>query len=257
MIVSRIICGEKYARDKEWIKTVAEFARGVFFHGLIFRKLLMWCRDVTSLVRTSMTSEKGQHEQEQEEGIILPALVTEVETREFYKDKTELELIQGINYRMMHLLFAMVDTTVLTFNHVIYDIIGHKKDIYTKKLREEIREMGKKYRGIWMREVLGELRLLDSFLKESQRMHPLGYTLGNRKVVRKEGVSFRIGAARGEKGAVDEGEEEKEIFIKRGERMDPDNWDKLKVFKGFRYADNAVPITMPSEKFISFGFGIS
>jgi hypothetical protein len=275
MIVSRVICGEKYTRDKAWVKTVAEFARGVFFHGIILRRFPRWCwnwvapwlsttggvkkihkmltADVTALVHgTPMVSEKG--ERKNEEGIILPALVAEVQARGFYKDKSEAELVHGVNYRVMRLLFAMVDTTAMTFNHVLYDIIGHDKNVYAKRLREEIRETRKKHGGAWTREALGELRLLDSFLKESQRLHPLGYTLGSRKVVEREGVRVR---ARGEK-------EENEIFVKRGERiemcvwavhMDEENYDEPKLFKGFRHAEDAVPSAMPSERFMSFGFG--
>ncbi|KAM3083722.1 hypothetical protein ACMFMG_002168 [Clarireedia jacksonii] len=272
MIVSRALCGEKYARDKLWVQNIAEFARGVFFHGLILRKLPMWCWNWVAPYMSTMSRVKkidqmliadvtalarGTNEKDMEEGIVLPAIVSEVRTRGFYKNKSEAEFIKGVNYRVMRLLFAMVDTTALTFNHVLYDIIGHEKSVYAARLREEIRETRKKFGGAWTREALGELRLLDSFLKESQRMHPLGYTLGSRKVVRKEGMRIRLGAIEG-------GEEEKEIFIQQGERvegsawavhMDPENWDEPKVFKGFRHAEDAVPSSMPSEKFLSFGFG--
>ncbi|PQE33517.1 ent-kaurene oxidase protein [Rutstroemia sp. NJR-2017a WRK4] len=271
MIVSRVICGEKYARDPTWIKTVAEFARGVFFHGIVLRKFprrywgwiapwlstmgrvkkidRMLTADVTARVRG------GAGEKSEDDGTILPALITEVQARGFYKDKSEAEMVQGVNFQVMRLLFAMVDTTAMTFNHVLYDILGHDKNVYAKRLREEIRETRKRHGGVWTREALGELRLLDSFLKESQRMHPLAYTLGSRKVVRGEGVRVRVG--KGE-------EQEKEIHIKKGERiemcvwavhMDPENWDEPKVFKGFRHAESAVPSAMPSEKFMSFGFG--
>lgn len=93
----------------------------------------------------------------------------------------------------------------------------------------------------------------NSFIKESQRLHSVGLTLGARKVVQPGGIKFSNGD-----------------FVPEGHTVthplyavhrDPDNYENPDTFDGFRFArgQNEEPkaISGPqiSEKFLAFGTG--
>ena len=59
-----------------------------------------------------------------------------------------------------------------TFTHAIYNLAAHPE--YTQPLREEIE--GIVATDGWTKASVMKMRKLDSFLKESMRMHPLGYS---------------------------------------------------------------------------------
>ncbi|KAF7881587.1 uncharacterized protein EAF02_006275 [Botrytis sinoallii] len=253
-IVSRILCGEKYSSDAVWVHNVATFARGIFFPGCLLRRLPRWSHgfvapwmkttkqvaviermvteDVRGLVRGDVTGE------DYERGVILPMFGGGCEGEEGF----------------CRFFLRRWNTTTLTFTHVLYDIIGHKKELYVEPMRREIRDASKKFGGVWNRESIGELRSLDAFMRESQRLHPLGYTLGSRKVAKKEGLDF---ISKGEDG-------EKVIHIPYGERIeglawaihqDAEHYEDADVFKGFRTRDETIAGSNPSERFMIFGYG--
>ncbi|CCD51891.1 similar to cytochrome P450 [Botrytis cinerea T4] len=269
-IVSRILCGEKYSGDAVWVDNVATFARGIFFSGLLLRRLPRWShgvvapwmkttkqvrviermitQDVRGLIRGDVTGA------EYERGVVLPMLVEDVRGKKAFEGKGEEELLWGVNNRICRFFFATVDTTTLTFTHVLYDVVGHEKELYVEPMRREIRDVWKKFEGVWNRESLGELKSLDAFMRESQRLHPLGYTLGSRKVAKREGLDF---VAKGEDG-------ERVIHIPYGERIegmawaihqDAEHYEDADVFKGFRTRDETIAGSNPSERFMSFGYG--
>ncbi|KAJ8069173.1 hypothetical protein OCU04_002845 [Sclerotinia nivalis] len=269
-IVSRILCGEKYSGDGAWVDNVATFARGIFFSGMLLRRLPRWSHrfmapwmgtsrqvaviergvtgDVLALVRGDV---KGE---DYERGVVLPMLVEDVRGKKKFEGKGDREVVWGVNNRICRFFFATVDTTTLTFTHVLYDVIGHRKELYVEPMRKEIRDVWKKFGGVWNRESLGELKSLDAFMRESQRLHPLGYTLGSRKVARREGLDF---VSKGEDG-------EKIIHIPFGERIEGLAWaihqddihyDNPEVFNGFRTRDESIAGSNPSERFMSFGYG--
>lgn len=269
-IVSRILCGEKYSSDKVWVDNVATFARGVFFSGMLLRRLPRWshkwvapwmgtkrqvgvikemvAEDVWGLIRGDIRAE------DYEKGVILPMLVEDVREKKRFEGKGEAEVGWGVENRICRFFFATVDTTTLTFAHVLYDVIGHRKELFVEPMRREIRDTYKKFGGVWNRESLGELKSLDAFMRESQRLHPLGYTLGSRKVARREGLDF---ISKGVDG-------EEVIHIPYGERVeglawaihqDGEHYEDPEVFRGFRTRDESIAGSSPSERFMSFGYG--
>jgi len=102
---------------------------------------------------------------------------------------------------------------------------------------------------------LAELNLLDSFIKESQRLHPIGLGLGGRKVMTPGG--YTLSASPSHPGS-------KPIHIPQGENLlypcigihtDPDIYPDPETFQGFRFAQDAVASGHPTEHFMSFGSG--
>jgi cytochrome P450 len=72
--------------------------------------------------------------------------------------------------------FAAIHTTSMTTSQAIYDLASHPQ--YIPELRAEIIEVSAEEPDGKLRKTsMPKLRKLDSFIKESQRMHPLG--MGN------------------------------------------------------------------------------
>lgn len=66
---------------------------------------------------------------------------------------------------------ASIHTSTATLTHLLYDIVAHSE--YIPGLVEEITEALKED-GRWTKQNLAKLRKLDSFMKESQRLNPIG-----------------------------------------------------------------------------------
>ena len=64
---------------------------------------------------------------------------------------------------------AAIHTSQMNAVHVLYDLAAHSEDI--EKIREEIREVTREDGG-WQKISYAKLRMLDSFMKESQRFNP-------------------------------------------------------------------------------------
>ena len=84
-------------------------------------------------------------------------------------------------------------------------------------------------------------------------MHPIGISLGGRKVMAEGGYTFNPP----EPGA-------KPIYFPKGSTFstplsgvhdDEDFYHNANEFEGFRFAQDAVPSSQPSDKFMSFGHG--
>ncbi|QSZ37231.1 hypothetical protein DSL72_009325 [Monilinia vaccinii-corymbosi] len=269
-IVSRILCGEKYSSDRVWVENVATFARGVFFSGMLLRRLPRWSHGWVApwmptakqvgLMRKMVSEDvrglaRGDaRAADYERGVLLPMLVEDVRGKKRFEGMGEAAVRWGVENRMCRFFFATVETTTLTFTHVLYDVIGHRRELFVEPMRREIRDTYKKFAGVWNRESLGELKSLDAFMRESQRLHPLGYTLGSRKVAKKEGLDF---ISKGVDG-------EEVIHIPYGERIeglawaihqDREHYEDPEEFRGFRTRDESIAGSNPSERFMGFGYG--
>jgi cytochrome P450 len=66
---------------------------------------------------------------------------------------------------------ASIHTSMATLTHFLYDILAHPE--YIPELVEEIKG-SLKYDGRWTKQNLTKLKKLDSFMKESQRLNPIG-----------------------------------------------------------------------------------
>jgi cytochrome P450 len=82
--------------------------------------------------------------------------------------------------RILVLNFASVHTTTLTYTHAIYDLAVHTE--YHAELREEIENLIAE-EG-WKKSTVMKMRKLDSFLKESTRIHSLGQVGSSRRVLK-------------------------------------------------------------------------
>ncbi|KAL2023330.1 hypothetical protein VTK56DRAFT_3068 [Thermocarpiscus australiensis] len=76
--------------------------------------------------------------------------------------------------------FAAIHTTTLTTTNVFYNIAAYPE--YTQDLRDEVRQCLAENGGIYTSAALQAMKKLDSYLKETMRVHPLGSVSFQRKV---------------------------------------------------------------------------
>lgn len=135
----------------------------------------------------------------------------------------------------------------MTFTQVLFDLISHPESLYTNTIREEISSTLARHNGEWTQAALSELKHLDSFIHESQRLHPIGPALAARKCVSPAGHTFSNGD-----------------YVPFGSlvqlpvwpvQIDPSIYASPKEFQGFRFADDAHPESCPSDTFLAFGHG--
>ncbi|CCX34716.1 Similar to Ent-kaurene oxidase; acc. no. Q701P2 [Pyronema omphalodes CBS 100304] len=91
---------------------------------------------------------------------------------------------------LLQLSMASIHTTSMTVTKALYDLASRPE--YTKPLREEV-ETVLKEEGGFTQNGIRRLDLIDSFLKESQRLGPIGNMTMRRKVVGSKGFTFSNG----------------------------------------------------------------
>lgn len=93
---------------------------------------------------------------------------------------------ERIAKRIMPLNFASIHTTSLTAFEALIHILDAGPEII-RQLREEVHRIMQEEGGL-TRQGLNRMHRLDSAIRESQRLSPIGLTFAHRKVVAKEGV---------------------------------------------------------------------
>jgi len=86
---------------------------------------------------------------------------------------------EAIVERMFGLNFAAIHTSSMGVTQALFDLAANPE--YLKPLRDEVDEVTK--RDGWSKSAVDQMHKLDSFLKESQRLHPVGLLLMNRYVL--------------------------------------------------------------------------
>ena len=66
---------------------------------------------------------------------------------------------------------AATHTTSMALTHIVFDLVARPE--YMKRLRDEIRQVLDDDDGTFTESRLAKLELLDSFMKESQRLNPV------------------------------------------------------------------------------------
>jgi len=280
-IATRIFFGKKYSRDIKFTDMASKYASGVILMGVFFLRHLPRFllpiiapftptmgrvkflkekirEDVMSYLHNSIDGSmlaKEPKSTQAKDTQLLALMVEYVQKRPGYAGANDEKILSGVIGRTLNMLFAAIDTTTLTYTHVIYDLISHPKSEYVEPIMQQIHEVLAKHGGQWSAQALGELRLLDSFVKESQRLHPIVMVMGVRKVMPAEGYTFSP-------SPVDPGS--KPIHLHQGTQLyypawgvhtDPDIYPDPESFQGFRFAQDEVPSSQPNDKFMSFGCG--
>ncbi|KAL1838915.1 hypothetical protein VTK73DRAFT_4199 [Phialemonium thermophilum] len=71
----------------------------------------------------------------------------------------------------LQLSMAAIHTTTMTATHILYDLVAHPDVV--EDLRAEVRSVLRETGGVVTTHALFQMKLLDSVMRESQRMNPL------------------------------------------------------------------------------------
>ncbi|KAK0457764.1 cytochrome P450 [Desarmillaria tabescens] len=152
--------------------------------------------------------------------------------------------LQNLARRILTINFAAIHTTSLTFVHALYHLA--EKPAYLQPLREEIESVVAE-EG-WTYTAMKRMKRLDSFLKESQRLNPLGGLLMIRKALKpfsfSDGTTIPAGT-----------------FVSVATtpiHHDNKRYENALGFDGFRFSDktsNGTSMVTTSPWFLSFGHG--
>ncbi|KAJ6457419.1 cytochrome P450 [Mycena vitilis] len=125
--------------------------------------------------------------------------------------------------RVIFVNFAAIRTSTDTFAHLLFDLAADPS--YIQPLREEVEAVVNE-EG-WTKASIGKMHKIDSFLRESQRVHGIGTQSLGRKVVKPGGFKFSDGTT-----------------LPKGTYLhattwslhhDPDLYSDPQVFDGFRF----------------------
>jgi len=131
--------------------------------------------------------------------------------------------VDEITRRLLVVNFAAIHTSSLSMGHALYWLLARPK--YMIPLREEIEEtVG---RLGWTKDAIGQMPKLESFMKESMRMSPLGALSLSRKVLKpftfSNGVTLPVGT-----------------YVAahlHGTHRDGSTYEAPEEFDGFRFVD--------------------
>ena len=268
---------------------ISDFAQGIVFQAFLLRLLPLWLvyriapffnttkrvkkikayvrEDILALLRAPLP-QKGEVTQpkEGEELLLLPMLIDHSRRQESFQNYTEEEQIKSIMARLLGIAFATIDTTTITLTHVMQDMIGSPFAQYAGPIQEQARQVkAANGGGEWSVKSLSDLTKLDSFVKEVQRLRPLGYILAKRMVLPGAGAVFVSGAGPLDIPGYDGATSGPEIFVPQNHMVMMPTWgvhsddavyEDAETFKGFRFENDKIASSQPTDRFLSFGHGM-
>lgn len=273
-MVSRVFVGESFSKDDIWIQHLRDFIAAVSIQGVLLRRVPNFMKPLvtkifsagrraaglkdmlrdTVLENVKIANGSAIEQEASKDGLQLPLLIKFVQERPGYENASDEKLLSGVTSRMLAMFFATIETSAISFMQVLLDIICNPRTQYVEPMLAQIREVLARNGGEWNHNTLAELTLLDSFIKESQRLRPMGYFLSGRKVMEVDGYTFHQNSSMGlEPFHLPQGSNTQlPVFAIN---TDPDNYSNPETFQPFRFAEDKVPSSQPNDKFLSFGYG--
>ncbi|KAJ7153685.1 cytochrome P450 [Mycena filopes] len=128
--------------------------------------------------------------------------------------------------RILATNFAAIHTSSMAFTHALFDLAAYPEHLLP--LREEVERVMQAEGGHWSKAALNGMVLVDSFLRESQRMNNSGPVSMNRKVMAKEGFHLSDGTIIPHGAIV--------CVAAQATHRDAAKFDNPTKFDGFRFA---------------------
>ena len=175
-------------RNEEWLKASIQYTENVFLTALLLRMVPPLLRPI---VQWLLPSSYRLHENLRLGKRLISSLVNERRKREVISDTSYekfndvLQLMMDaavgeegepskLAHRQLLLTIASIHTTTMAATHTMYDLCANP-DFFTP-LREEIEQQLDRA-GNFNLSALNDMRKLDSFMKESQRLNPLNLSI--------------------------------------------------------------------------------
>ncbi|KAF9880301.1 hypothetical protein CkaCkLH20_02255 [Colletotrichum karsti] len=177
ILSARIMQGEDAARNPAWIKFALSFVNTAVEYGTALKP---WPKFLRPVVKNFLP-ERVEMEKRKAEGREIvakamanrraagpenpPTMMDHLSTGDHANKADDLELQLWLQ---MALAAVSIHTTSSTMTQVLYDLAANPE--YTKELRAEVEEVLAQSGGVFTKQSLGELKKLDSWIKESFRM---------------------------------------------------------------------------------------
>ncbi|KAL5365631.1 cytochrome P450 [Aspergillus floccosus] len=259
---SRVFLGDQICRNPDWLRITVSYTVDSF---LAAQDLRLWPKPLRPLVANFLPScRKIRSELREATEIITPVLeerrkaketqVREGRTPERYVDAMQWmeESAQGRSYdpAVAQLAFsvAAIHTTSDMLIQVLLDLCAQNGLI--KELREEIVTV---IQGEgWKKTTLYKLKLMDSVLKESQRLKPI--SIASMRRLASEDVKLSDGTI------IPKGSN---LFVSSGNMWDPSVYPDPEKFDPYRFLklreipghETSAQLASPSPEHLGFGFG--
>ncbi|KAF6825249.1 P450 monooxygenase [Colletotrichum plurivorum] len=255
---AKILLGDRLCRSKEWISVSINFAGLVLSAG---RALRAWPVVLRPFVHPFIPKLKFLRSQiAQARSIMEPELAARRQARGAGTEKPmdslswiddvrrgrDFDVVAG----QLFLTFAAIHTTSSVLAGIMWDLLANPE--YMTLLREEIIRVFTEDGG-WSKNSLYKLKLMDSCMKESQRLHVIGPHMMNRKVESPMTLSDGTHLPKGV-----------HITVSVHNSRDPSLWgpDPMK-FDGHRFLrmreqpgqENRWQFVSTSPEFLAFGHG--
>lgn len=261
-ISSRVFLGKDLCRNKRWLEISKTYAVDIFIVSLIMRccpsflrPIVYWVipqsrsirkavRDTHSIIDPEMQRRKGAIDEALRDGRKLPNTADSLGWMyEGSRGDPNVDYAAG----QLAMNLAAIHTTTETTCTALLDICEYPD--LAARLRQEIVEVISEFG--WTKTSLYKLRLMDSFLKESQRFRPFASASMQRAVTENARLSDGTILPKGS------------TVIVAANYMDPDIYDDPEKFDPARFLDlreqtgqeNAWQFVSPTPAHLLFGYG--
>ncbi|KAF4776176.1 cytochrome p450 monooxygenase [Colletotrichum scovillei] len=254
---AKILLGGRLCRDKEWITVSINFTGVILRAGRALRAWPVLLRPLVHRFVPTLNYLRSQITQARR--IMEPELAARRLARgEKERPMDSLSWIDDVRRGrkfdvvagQLFLTFAAIHTTSSVVTAILYDLLAYPE--YFTLLREEIVKVFTEDGG-WSKNSLFKLKLMDSCMKESQRLHILGPHIMNRRV--EEAMTLSDGTYL-PKGTL--------ITVATHNTRDPALWGpEPEKFDGHRFLrmreepgqENRWQFVSTSPEFLAFGHG--
>ena len=181
-ITGRVLVGPELCRNPEWIELTIQNTQGIMKHAMgiraIYPKMWQWLAPWTYPGRHELPALRKRAAE-----LIEPIVRERVNTKagsEKRRDAVQWLIDNSagkpmtpkeVSDSLLFLFMAGIHTTSATIVSIVYDLVAHLEII--PELIQEIKE-AQAESPEWTKNSLAKLRKMDSFMKESQRLHPVG-----------------------------------------------------------------------------------
>ncbi|KAF4546155.1 Cytochrome P450 [Lasiodiplodia theobromae] len=176
---ARVFLGDKLCRDPEWIRVSGDYTGAIFMSIQSLRKypkflqpIMYYLGLIPEIKALDKLEEKATEIIEKEvarQNALGPDNV-DSNSLKWFADVAKQKKISEYNpvFAQLALTIAAIHTTSMSLTNVLFDLIAHP-DLIAELRQEIIAVIGT---DGWKKTSLGNLRLMDSALKESQRLNP-------------------------------------------------------------------------------------
>ncbi|KAL2865244.1 cytochrome P450 [Aspergillus lucknowensis] len=259
---SLVFLGHQICRNPDWLRITVDYTTDSF---LAAEDLRLWPMFLRPLIAKFLPScRKIRAELQEARGIITPVLerrkvakkaaIERGEEPEKYNDAMEWmeqcskgRLYDPVTAQMLFSI-AAIHTTSDLITQVLCDLCG--RDSLVDALREEILTVIKE-EG-WKKSTLYKLKLMDSVLKESQRLKPTGIATMRRYVEDKVTLSDGIVIPKGAQIIVSNDRMWDPAVYRNPGEFDPRRFLELRGMPGH---ETSAQFVAPSPEHMGFGFG--